>query len=69
MTRTAGVPGTGYGMGVAVGDFDEDGDDDLSIANFGRNNLYVNNGDGTFSERTEAVGLQRDAAFVLVSFG
>lgn len=63
VTLAAGVPGTGYGMGVAVSDFDEDGDDDLYLANFGRNNFYVNNGDGTFSEGTEAAGLQRADAF------
>lgn len=63
VTLSAGVPGTGYGMGVAASDFDEDGDEDLYIANFGRNNFYVNNGDGTFSERTEAAGLQRADAF------
>ncbi len=63
VTVSAGVPGTGYGMGVAAGDYDEDGDDDLYVANFGRNNFYVNNGDGTFSEKTAQSQLGRADAF------
>lgn len=63
VTLQAGLPGTGYGMGVAAGDYDEDGDDDIYVANFGRNNFYVNNGDGTFTEQTDSVGLQRPDAF------
>lgn len=58
VTQTAGVAGNGaYGMGVAVGDFDDDGLPDLFLANFGPNQLYRNNGDGTFSDVTETAGV------------
>ncbi len=50
VTDAAGVGDTGYGMGCAVGDYDNDGDLDLFVTNFGPNVLYRNNGDGTFSE-------------------
>ena len=49
---------TGYGMGCAVADYDNDGDQDLYVTNYGPNVLYQNNGDGTFADGTEraAVG-------------
>ncbi|MCH7703014.1 MAG: VCBS repeat-containing protein, partial [Planctomycetes bacterium] len=50
VTDAAGVGDTGYGMGCAVGDYDNDGDLDLFVTNFGPNVLYRNNGDGTFSD-------------------
>jgi hypothetical protein len=46
-----------YGMGVAVGDYDNDGHPDIYITNFGQNRLYHNNGDGTFTDVTEAAGV------------
>ena len=46
-----GVDGGGFGMGVAVGDYDQDGFPDLFVNNFGPNVLYRNNGDGTFTRR------------------
>lgn len=52
VTEEAGVKGEGYGMGAAVGDFDNDGDPDLYVTNFGPNLLYRNNGDKTFSDVT-----------------
>ena len=52
VTEKAGVRGHGYGMGVAVGDYDNDGRADLYVTNFGRNILYHNNGDGTFTDVT-----------------
>jgi len=57
VTQAAGVRGHSYGMGVAVGDFDNDGRPDLYVTNFGRNILYHNNGDGTFTDVTEKAGV------------
>lgn len=57
VTQAAGVGDPGFGMGVAAADFDNDGDLDLSISNFGPNTFYVNNGDGTFIESAEAIGI------------
>jgi len=53
VTARAGVPGTGYGFGVAAGDYDNDGHTDLYVCQYGRNVLYRNNGDGTFADVTE----------------
>jgi hypothetical protein len=52
VTREAGVGDTGYGLGVAVADYDNDGNLDLYLNNFGPNVLYRNNGDGTFTDVT-----------------
>jgi len=57
VTEAAGLRGDGYGMGVAVADFDNDGHPDIYVTNFGRNILYHNNGDGTFSDVTEKAGV------------
>ena len=57
MTEKAGVGDDGYGMGAVVGDYDADGDQDLYVLNFGANVFYENNGDGTFTEVTERLGL------------
>jgi len=57
VTGKAGLRGHSYGMGVAVGDYDNDGHPDLYVTNFGRNILYHNNGDGTFTEVTEKAGV------------
>ena len=54
VTRIAGVGDTGYGVGATTGDYDNDGDLDLYLTNFGSNVLYQNNGDGTFIDVTEA---------------
>ncbi|MBL8212168.1 MAG: CRTAC1 family protein [Bryobacterales bacterium] len=56
VTAKAGVAGEGYGMGVAVGDYDNDGDTDLYVTAFRRNQLYRNNGDGTFTDVTAKAG-------------
>ena len=58
VTEKAGLQGAGYGMGAAVGDFDNDGYEDLYVTAYGGNRLYHNNGDGTFTDVTEkaAVG-------------
>jgi len=57
VTEKAGVAGGGYGMGVAVGDYDGDGYPDLYLAQYGRNILYHNNGDGTFTDVTDKAGV------------
>ena len=53
VTEKAGLQGVGYGMGVAVGDYDNDGYEDLYVTAYGGNKLYHNNGDGTFTDVTE----------------
>jgi hypothetical protein len=53
VTEKAGVGDSGYGMGVAVGDYDNDGDLDIYVNNHGPNVLYRNNGDGTFTDVTK----------------
>lgn len=58
VTEKAGVRGTGYGMGVAVGDIDNDGFEDLLVTNWGGVLLYRNNGNGTFTDITAKSGLQ-----------
>ena len=57
VTESAGVGDTGYGMGCAVADYDNDGDRDLYVTNFGPNVFYRNNGDGTFTDVTESAGV------------
>jgi enediyne biosynthesis protein E4 len=56
-TLEAGVAGGGYGMGVAVGDYNRDGFPDLYVTQYGHNILYRNNGDGTFTDVTERAGV------------
>ncbi len=46
-----------YGMGVAIGDYDNDGYPDIYITNYGKNQLFHNNGDGTFTDVTEKAGV------------
>ncbi len=57
VTEKAGIGHVGYGMGVAVGDYDNDGFQDLYVTNFGHNVLYHNNGDGTFTDVTVQAGV------------
>jgi hypothetical protein len=54
----SGVPQGYYSMGVAVGDYDNDGFEDLYVTGYGGNVLYHNNGDGTFSDVTEKAGVR-----------
>lgn len=66
VTEKAGVAGSGYGMGVAVGDYDNDGYPDLFVANVASNQLFRNNGDGTFTDVSESSGiLQANGTFGL----
>ncbi|HSU19146.1 MAG TPA: CRTAC1 family protein [Acidobacteriaceae bacterium] len=60
VTEKAGVKGTGYDLGVATGDFDNDGHEDLYVTGYGGNHLYHNNGDGTFTDVTERSGTGGD---------
>ncbi len=56
VTEKAGLQGIGYGMGVAVGDYDNDGYEDLYVTAYGGNRLYHNNGNGTFTDITQKSG-------------
>jgi hypothetical protein len=69
VTATAGLAGTGYGQGVAVGDYDNDGDEDLYVAGVFANQLYRNEGNGRFADVTAEAGVagggwSSSAAFV-----
>jgi hypothetical protein len=57
VTEKAGLAGFGYGMGVAVADYDNDGFQDLYVTALGANRLYHNNGNGTFTDVTEKAGV------------
>jgi len=60
VTDGAGVGDTGFGLGVAVGDYDNDGRSDLYVSNFGPKILYHNNRDGTFTDVTKRAGVADD---------
>jgi enediyne biosynthesis protein E4 len=57
VTAKAGVAHSGWGQGVCIGDYDNDGYEDLFVSYFGKNVLYHNNGDGTFTEVSEKAGV------------
>ena len=59
----------GYGMGCLAADYDNDGDTDLYLTNFGKNQLYRNNGDGTFTDVTSHAGVGDGSWSVGASFG
>jgi hypothetical protein len=67
VSAKAGLIGkqTGYAFGVAAADYDNDGFEDLFVASAGRNTLYHNNGDGTFTDVTDGSGLEHKAKNVL----
>jgi enediyne biosynthesis protein E4 len=60
VTAQAGVAGKGFAMGVTVGDYDNDGYEDIYVTNWNSAILYHNNGDGTFTDVTEAAGVQNN---------
>src|SRR3954470_12115999 len=57
VTVKAGLTGENYGMGTAVGDYDNDGFEDLYVTAYGHNSLYHNNGNGTFTDVTGKAGV------------
>jgi len=57
ITEKSGLKGVGYGMGVAVADYDNDGYEDVFVTGYGGNRLYHNNGDCTFADVTEKAGV------------
>jgi len=69
VTDKAGVANERWGMGVAVGDYDNDGRPDMFVGNFGVSRLYRNNGDGTFTDVAEKVGVARKGWSTGASFG
>ena len=62
VTAKAGLTRSGWASAVTVGDYDNDGFDDLFITYYGQNVLYHNNGDGTFSDVTAKAGLQQESS-------
>lgn len=69
VTDKAGVANERWGMGAAVGDYDNDGRPDLYVTNFGASRLYRNNGDGTFTDLAEKVGVARKGWSTGASWG
>lgn len=69
VTERAGVGGRGYGMGCAVGDYDNDGHDDLFVTGIGQTVLYRNRGDGTFEDITARAGVSSDRWTTAAGFG
>ncbi len=57
ITEKSGLKGVNYGMGVAVGDYDNDGNEDLYVTGYGGNHLYHNNGNCTFTDVTASAGV------------
>ncbi|HEX8723445.1 MAG TPA: CRTAC1 family protein [Pyrinomonadaceae bacterium] len=69
VTEKAGVANERWGMGVAVGDYDNDGFADIYVGNFGTSRLYRNNGNGTFTDVAPKVGVARKGWSTGASFG
>jgi len=64
VTQKVGLAGTGFDIGVAIGDYDNDGYEDIFVAGVYHNTLFHNNGDGTFTDATAKAGLNKpDAEF------
>jgi hypothetical protein len=68
VTERSGIHATGYGMGIAAGDVDNDGWVDLYLTNFGANQLYRNNHDGTFTDISKKSGTDDGAFSVSAAF-
>ena len=61
VTESSGLGDTGYGMGVAIGDIENDGDLDVYVTNYGQDAMYRNNGEGTFTNITQQAGINDTA--------
>ena len=57
VTAQVGAPGKGFGVGITVGDFDNDGHEDMYVTNYNSSILYHNNGNGTFTDITTKAGV------------
>ena len=68
VSQELGICASGYGMGIATGDIDNDGDTDVFLANFGTNQLWINTGDGYFVERSTQSGITNDHWSVSATF-
>ena len=68
VTTAAGLTATGYGMGIACADIDNDGDTDVFLANYGANQLFENLGDGRFRDATARAGLAAEHWSIAASF-
>lgn len=68
VTEASGIRAFGYGMGVAVGDIDNDGWSDLYVTNHGPNQLFRNNGDGSFRDVTREAGAEDSRWSVSAAF-
>ncbi len=68
VTEQAELDASGYGMGMATGDYDNDGDMDIYLTNLGPNQLWRNDGDGTFTDVTAAAGVDDDRWSVAAAF-
>jgi hypothetical protein len=60
VSQASGLGDTGYGMGVAIGDINNDGYPDVYVTNYGPDRLYLNGGDGVFTDITQAAGIEND---------
>jgi hypothetical protein len=69
VTARSGLNHTGWGMGACVGDYNNDGHDDLYVTYYGGNVLYRNNGDGTFTDVTDEVGVRGHGLGASCAFG
>ncbi|UCE58922.1 MAG: CRTAC1 family protein [Phycisphaerales bacterium] len=67
-TEESGLGDRGYGMGVATGDMDNDGDTDVYVSNIGHDRLYRNRGDGTYEDVTQSAGIDIDGWSASTSF-
>jgi len=69
VTDRAGVANERWGMGVSIGDYDNDGWPDIYVSNYGVSRLYHNNGNGTFTDLAEKLGCARKGWSTGASFG